>query len=65
MVDKCIPIIGLHNQSLYSLVGKSWIDDNVNILLILKLIFHFIKMFYLYLYITTLMIFIYICLIYR
>ena len=61
MVDQCIPIIGLHKQSLYSLVGKAWIDDNVNILLILKLIFIFylIKIFNLYLYITTLMIFIY------
>ena len=30
MVDQYIPIIGLHKQSLYSLVGKSWIDDNVS-----------------------------------
>ena len=32
MVDNCIPVNGLYKSSLYTLVGKAWLDDNVRIL---------------------------------
>ena len=31
MVDRCTPVVGLYKSSLYTLCGKAWLDDNVEI----------------------------------